>query len=386
MRSHLWTVALLFLSSTPSFAYPQYIPEGELVVRDANANANAEAEGELVVRDANANANAEAEAEAEAEADFTWYSRQNEERDLFKRKGGGGGGGRGGGGGSSSGGKGGGSSSRYANGGSFNSRLETDVGNGARESGAGDGNGIIISLIKRKLRGAFRALSYGSGNGASSNSEKSSSSSSGGKGGVTSSSSSTGGATRAGSGPAPAYGGGRYYGGGATTPYSSGRSSPLGIAPLFLGVGLLSIYPGLWLYGAYSYPYHNPYSFRNHSATNGTNTTAAVETRQESDTTGVEQTRPVTCLCAAYSECGCDDNGNSTFIAELIGDGNYAALNKSLVNVADVNGTTTILINGTLPNGTTASGGTDSAARKTIAEGLGWWVMIAVVFATCFAI
>ncbi|KAJ8058127.1 hypothetical protein OCU04_012985 [Sclerotinia nivalis] len=308
MRSHIWTVALLLLSSTPSFAHPQYIPSNELIVRDANANAHAHAGTE----------------------DFTWYSGDKEDRDLFKRKGGGGGGGRGGGGGGGS-------------------------------SG---------------------------GKGGSGGSSSSSSSSSSGRGGVSSSSSSVGGATKAGSGPRPAYGGGRYYGGGATRPYSAGSRSPLGLPALFLGVGVLSIFPGLWLYGAYSYQYHNPYTFRNQSAIrNATNTTSAsLDTRQDSDTTGVNETRPVTCLCAAYSECGCDDNGDTTFLDELIGDGNYAALNKTLVNVADVNGTTTILINGTLPNGTTASGGTDSAAGRTVAEGMGWWVMIAVVFATCFAI
>ncbi|KAM0131109.1 hypothetical protein ACHAP3_007055 [Botrytis cinerea] len=285
---------------------------------------------ELITRDANAQPAAKAE-------EFIYYSREEKRGgDLFKRKGGGGGGGKGGGGSSSS---------------------------GSSSSGSSSG-------------------SSSSGGGSSS------SGSSSGKGGVTSSSSSAGGATKAGSGPAPAYGGGRYYGGGATTPYSSGARSPLGIAPVFLGVGLLSIYPGLWLYGAYSYPYHNPYIFRNHSATrNGTNTTSnSVVTRQESDTTGVEQKKPVTCLCAAYNECGCDDSGNSTFLDQIIGDGNYAALNKTLVNVADVNGTSTILINGTLPNGTTASGGSDSAAGRTIVEGLGWWVMVATVFATCFAI
>ncbi|TGO31973.1 hypothetical protein BHYA_0372g00040 [Botrytis hyacinthi] len=280
---------------------------------------------ELITRDANAQPVVEAEA-------FTYYSREEKRGgDLFKRKGGGGGGGKG--------------------------------GSGSSSSGS-------------------------SSSGSSGSSSSSSSGSSSGKGGVTSSSSSSGGATKAGSGPAPAYGGGRYYGGGATTPYSSGARSPLGIAPVFLGLGALSIFPGLWLYGAYSYPYHNPYSFRNHSATrNGTNTTSAsIETRQDSDTTGVNETKPVTCLCAAYSECGCDDSGNSTFLDQIIGDGSYAALNTSLVNVADVNGTSTILINGTLPNGTTASGGSDSAAGRTIVEGLGWWIMVATVFATCFAI
>ncbi|APA10046.1 hypothetical protein sscle_05g048160 [Sclerotinia sclerotiorum 1980 UF-70] len=310
MRSHIWTVALLLLSSTPSFSHPQYIPSNELFVRDANANEHAYTETE----------------------DFTWYSREKEDGDLFKRKGGGGGGGRGGGSGSSS-------------------------------SGKGGGGGSSSSSSSSSGRG-------GSG------------------GGVTSSSSSAGGVTKGGSGPRPAYGGGRYYGGGAATPYSAGRPSPLGIAPLFLGLGVLSIFPGLWLFGAYSYPFHNPYTFRNQSAIrNSTNTAStSLDTRQNSDTTGVTETRPVTCLCAAYSECGCDDNGDASFLDELIGNGSYAALNKTLVNVADVNGTTTILINGTLPNGTTASGGSDSAAGRTVAEGMGWWVMIAMVFATCFAI
>ncbi|KAF7888707.1 uncharacterized protein EAF02_003248 [Botrytis sinoallii] len=247
----------------------------------------------------------------------------------------------------------------------YYSREEKRGGDLFKRKGGGGGGG-------KGGGGSSSGGSSSSGSSGSSGSSSSSSGSSSGKGGVTSSSSSSGGATKAGSGPAPAY----------------GARSPLGIAPVFLGLGALSIFPGLWLYGAYSYPYHNPYSFRNHSATrNGTNTTSAsIETRQDSDTTGVNETKPVTCLCAAYSECGCDDSGNSTFLDQIIGDGSYAALNKSLVNVAEVNGTSTILINGTLPNGTTASGGSDSAAGRTIVEGLGWWVMVATVFATCFAI
>jgi len=54
---------------------------------------------------------------------------------------------------------------------------------------------------------------------------------------------------------------------------------------------------------------------------------------------------------------------------------NGTNLNSTLVRAADVNGTSQIFINGTLPNGTTASGGTDSAAAslngKTL-ETLGW--------------
>jgi hypothetical protein len=88
-----------------------------------------------------------------------------------------------------------------------------------------------------------------------------------------------------------------------------------------------------------------------------------------------------------YAECGCDDNGNTTFLDSLIGDGSYSGLNLSLVNVADVNGTSTIILNGTLPNGTTASGGTEdafSAGARTVIEASGYWVMVALVGMTVY--
>jgi len=230
--------------------------------------------------------------------------------------------------------------------------------------------------------------------------------SSGGKGGDSSSgstssapkgstSSNTGGATKTGSGVRPAYGGGRYYGGGATQPYRSGGISPLGIVAFPLAFGALAFYPGIWLYGAYSYPYHNPYSFHNRTArANNTNSTTTpshalqffgLSARQEE---GIEQTKNVTCLCAMYQECGCDDNGDTTFLDSIIGDGTYSSLNLSLVNVADINGTSTIILNGTLPNGTTASGGTDdaSAAVRSVVEASGYWVMIALVGMTVYMV
>ena len=84
-----------------------------------------------------------------------------------------------------------------------------------------------------------------------------------------------------------------------------------------------------------------------------------------------------------YQECGCDDNGNSTFLDSIIGDGTYSALNFSLVNVADINGTSTIVLNGTLPNGTTVSGAMDSfhSARMS-----GYWVMVALVGMTVYMV
>jgi hypothetical protein len=95
----------------------------------------------------------------------------------------------------------------------------------------------------------------------------------------------------------------------------------------------------------------------------------------------------VTCLCAAYAECGCDDSDNTTFLDSLIGDGSYANLNLSLVNVADVNGTSTILLNGTLPNGTTIPGGTEDAngagvSMQALVQSSGYLVMVALAACT----
>jgi len=69
----------------------------------------------------------------------------------------------------------------------------------------------------------------------------------------------------------------------------------------------------------------------------------------------------------------------------LIGDGSYDKLNHSLVSVVDYpNGTSLIAINGTLPNGTTVSGGTENvnAGVQTVVQASGYWVMIALVGAT----
>jgi hypothetical protein len=95
----------------------------------------------------------------------------------------------------------------------------------------------------------------------------------------------------------------------------------------------------------------------------------------------------VTCLCAAYQECGCDDSGNTTFLDSLIGDGTYSQLNLTLVNVADVNGTSTILLNGTLPNGTTIPGGTEDAnhagaGMRGLMQSSGYLVMVALTACT----
>ncbi|KAF2736494.1 hypothetical protein EJ04DRAFT_510994 [Polyplosphaeria fusca] len=179
----------------------------------------------------------------------------------------------------------------------------------------------------------------------------------GGGGGRTAATSNVGGATRSGSGPPRSYGGGGYYGGGAAVPYQAGKRSTGGVLPgAALGVGAAAlIFPGIWLWSVYPYGLR-PYTFYNHTA----NRTRENEKRQEA--TGMNETLPVTCLCQDFAVCGCDSNDNAQYLNDLVGNGSYAALNKTVVTVGDVSGTRTLLLNGTLPNGTTASGGTDDAA------------------------
>lgn len=116
---------------------------------------------------------------------------------------------------------------------------------------------------------------------------------------------------------------------------------------------------GIGLHSAYAYDYPHPYTYHNNTANQN-------------------NTLPVECVCAQYSECGCDNNTDTSYIDSV-------ANNASVATVSEVNGTKTLVINGTLPNGTTASGGTDSAAgslRQGLLEGSGWWVVAAGVVYT----
>lgn len=168
--------------------------------------------------------------------------------------------------------------------------------------------------------------------------------------------------------PTPTYGGGRYYGGGATKPYKSGGHSPSGILPVFFVAGALAFWPGVWLYGAHLYHYDRPYHFYNQSSQ-----------RNES--------KPVDCACSPNGDCGCDENDNTDYLKELIGNGSYASLNKTLIDVADVNGTSTLLINGTLPAGTAdAAGNAAGDGLHALLQQAGWWPVVASVAAIVFAV
>jgi hypothetical protein len=89
---------------------------------------------------------------------------------------------------------------------------------------------------------------------------------------------------------------------------------------------------------------------------------------------------PVICLCQQFQVCACEENNNQQYINEIVGNGSYAALNKSLVIVSSVNGTKTLVLNGSLPNGTTSPGGVhDAAAGLNIKNYLDYWFMGLVV-------
>ncbi|GAD99639.1 hypothetical protein AOR_1_1052074 [Paecilomyces variotii No. 5] len=174
----------------------------------------------------------------------------------------------------------------------------------------------------------------------------------------TSRTSNAGGTSSRGSGPARSYGGGAYYAGGARSPYTAGRRSPSGLAPVLLPAAALGFFPGIWLYSVYAYPFIHPYHYI-------------------SPYTHRNESRPVECLCEQYAECGCDDNNNSTFLHSLLN--GTVPQNASNVRLATVNDTEKIFINGTLPNGTTAASASAAASTARLGELSGYWMMVATV-------
>jgi len=225
------------------------------------------------------------------------------------------------------------------------------------------------------------ALERRKGGGGRGGSGGGSSSSSGGSSGGGGRSPTSGGSTRGGSGPTRSFGrGGGYYGGGAAVPYQAGGRSNKGlvagavIAPL----ALVALMPGIWLYGAYPYYYNNPYRFYNRTAVNRTrdddNDRRSVNLMVRQEQQGANETLPVVCLCGEGQVCGCDENDDQTYLNDLVGDGDYAKLNKSLVTVSMDNGTRTLVINGTLPPGTTAPGGS-GASTLGVGQYAGYWAV-----------
>ncbi|EGU73615.1 hypothetical protein IWW34DRAFT_796722 [Fusarium oxysporum f. sp. albedinis] len=123
----------------------------------------------------------------------------------------------------------------------------------------------------------------------------------------------------------------------------------------------------MWLYGAYIYPFTDTCFYRN-------------------ETIDEDEERSVVCGCSWYENCACDDPDSAPYFKEPIGSGSYEALNKSIVDVAEFNGTKTILINGTLPNGTALAGDKDknSAPARCVVGTFGYWPTVAVILGAAF--
>lgn len=125
----------------------------------------------------------------------------------------------------------------------------------------------------------------------------------------------------------------------------------------------------MWLAGAWLYPYNRPYTFYNAS-------------------TKANETKPITCGCDPTLVCGCDENQDTQYLSDIIGNG--TDLDSSIVSVAVVNGTQRILINGSLPNGTTAPGGDEdpfgnaAGGMQLLLRNAGWWPVVALVSAMVF--
>lgn len=192
----------------------------------------------------------------------------------------------------------------------------------------------------------------------------------------TRSSSNVGGYSRPGTGPQPSFMGGTTYGGGSKVPYASGKASPSGVQPRgpVAGSGI-GYWPGSWPAPVYVYgPYGYHYGYYNHTS----------RRREE---------REIVCGCAEHRECMCDEIKDDRFWDELVGDGDYGKLNKSLVDVTKRKGKTTLVVNGTLPNGTTAKSLdeddykeylTNAAARAGTV--LGTWALLAWVGAAVYLV
>lgn len=139
---------------------------------------------------------------------------------------------------------------------------------------------------------------------------------------------------------------------------------------------LAFIFPAIWLTsGVYAYSGYGAYHWLGEDGTN--------------------KTANVTCLCQRYSVCGCDPGqDNNTVLAQELtnGDTSGAPVNSTNVKVVSFSAdNTTAYINGTLDNGTTASGGTDpsneseiSAAAQLLVNYGGYWMaaLVASLFIT----
>ncbi|KAI5803448.1 hypothetical protein DFH27DRAFT_610496 [Peziza echinospora] len=209
-------------------------------------------------------------------------------------------------------------------------------------------------LVKRK-----------GGGGKSSGGSSSGGKSSGGKttGGTTSGKTNSGGTSKGGSGVAPKFttaGGKKVYPGGGGTPYKSGGKSKSGISPFLLPLAILpALFIGAWAFAVFSYPWSNPLIYNN--LANDLNIPAIYNLTNPI-------TLPVICLCEEYAVCGCDETHDDAFAKGILLDALADGGNGSVAQIRMYEGKYTLVINGTLPNGTTAASGSGSSSINSLSS------------------
>ena len=80
------------------------------------------------------------------------------------------------------------------------------------------------------------------------------------------------------------------------------------------------------------------------------------------------------CLCQRFHECGCNANNQTDYVTDV-------ANNNSISRFAQMDGQRTLLVNGTLPNGTTAASAAPGFSQGLAGIG-GWAVVVAGVIYT----
>ena len=175
---------------------------------------------------------------------------------------------------------------------------------------------------------------------------------------------------------------GTFLKGGSIVSYRSGQNSPGGIRPFLVptAAGAAAIFPGTWGAGVYVYSYN-------------LDEDNLEETELDSDfIDDLDDPVPVRCLCEEFLECSCEEENDEDYLQFLIDDDDVEDLDEEIVTFNTVNGTMTLVINGTLPNATESLGddssdesdldiGDSSAGIKQVAIQLSGWSFVAGVVA-----
>lgn len=148
-------------------------------------------------------------------------------------------------------------------------------------------------------------------------------------------------------------------------PYLSGKVSPNGVSPRKFNN--LPYIPDLEEYPSgyectipttnYAYKYEAEFEWTESESNYG------------SDDSGAAHSAPIYCCCALDSLCGCDDfHGNSSFVLAMLQREMDTPSPQNSTNICaiDIEGERTILVSGTLENGSTKADGKAEYLTETI--------------------